>query len=657
MKLRTVVVALALTTNIIVVTVHKIDAADAQQACSPTEYEGDRVALVVGTDSYSDFHDEEIKTLINATHDATRLAAVLSNQGFKVRCVLDGNRAEVDREFSKLRTFLQTREQNPANTAKASQVLVYVAGHGYRDPYDRSDYLLLRPDPDADQIVDLSTLSGRIRQGRYSIQSLVDSFRSAPGHPVVFIFDACRAIIPIRRQNGTTTRGEATGGMTGEGLILNRVVAYSTAPGSTSVDSDPSLSATNGVYAEFLAQFIDQAGLTLSRIFNVTGFVVQAYRDDQRPEFVSKLGFILDKLWVQRQPSSDCERLNASIWNSIGSCAKPRTVGCVRQDICPAIAEFLQGGATGETRSCLQQHKQKWLKIDIPAVCTDGGNAVAQANVAPGYSVVNLEGAPPDSNRIAVAYLTGYAQAASIIGPAGKGPSPVDIRAGLDSNLSSIAGNAKERVVRKNRDALLSKNNNGTAPQTLPNPFDIAVPGAEINVRNLPSFNADAIDRFPANKDNVQIDCYTISCFDEWVGVRVQRQNSLYRGWVPIRELGMIATVGQGLGLQYDKDDISPNEETFVALRNSIGDDASKPDGFGRIQIVAYRIQANVTSALLANARLSFIKRSLIDLGLKSDDLIQTVVEVPMEIFPSVGAPVVINLGSATPRRQPAQRR
>ncbi|XCN71905.1 MAG: SUMF1/EgtB/PvdO family nonheme iron enzyme [Candidatus Electrothrix aestuarii] len=87
------------------------------QAASPY---GRFHALVIGNQNY-----EYLKSLKTPRADAEAVAEVLKKQyGFEVDLVLDGNRKEIMRAFSKLRKTMTSEKDN---------LLIYYAGHGYLD--------------------------------------------------------------------------------------------------------------------------------------------------------------------------------------------------------------------------------------------------------------------------------------------------------------------------------------------------------------------------------------------------------------------------------------------------------------------------------------------------------------------------------------------
>jgi hypothetical protein len=86
--------------------------------------------------------------LQNAVNDARKMADLLSKQGFVVRCLLNPTQMTFSDEKTRLALFLQQQKLNDPQLADGGRAVIYIAGHGYRDPESNEDYLLFRFEAD-----------------------------------------------------------------------------------------------------------------------------------------------------------------------------------------------------------------------------------------------------------------------------------------------------------------------------------------------------------------------------------------------------------------------------------------------------------------------------------------------------------------------------
>jgi hypothetical protein len=595
--------------------------------CGVPNYSGGRVALVIGSDKYGVFDDPGISDLVNGQNDARTIAAVLSGQKLIVRCLLDPTQQVVDHELTQLRQYLENLENTPAGPQPGGRVVVYVAGHGYRDPDDSRDYLLFRPETDTSKyagIVDLSTLSGRVEQGRYSIEAIVSSFNNVKSPAFLFIFDACRSVVKLRDRAGIAVRGQPAEPIPIARLVVNRAVAYSTRPGSVAADTVPLSIEHNGLYASFLGYFLDQPGIMLNRAFTVISYLVQAHNSQQIPQLVNQAAFVLDKNWVSRPASGACELLNAAIWSNVGECTPLRDPNCIRQDICPQVAEWIKNRTSSQERSeCLSMHREKWLRVDLENICGS-----ARTSIRPPYSVVPVSELT-DTIKIS---LAGYGSAAGRLNTlvASSGVPAAAVKAQLDRALSDRGDVAKIEYTNIKRPELITPPIGGRAPErAAASPFEVNLSSRSITVRNLPSASALAIGTFGQSTVTIEIDCQTVRCFGDWIGVRVRQNEQVLRGWVSVEDLRTVTTIVASLVLEYDQDRVVPREQSLGALERLARRSRGTAGTRRRIQLIGERGAARSDSgSLLANARLAFLSRALRDWGVDASDVLLTMAEV-----------------------------
>jgi hypothetical protein len=645
---------------------------ESDSACALPPYTGDKIALVAGTDDYSIYQNEKIPNLQNAVNDARKMAGLLSKQGFVVRCLLNPTQLTFGDEKTRLALFLQDQQLNDVGVADGTRAVIYIAGHGYRDPDSDEDYLLFRFEADDkkySKVVNLQTLTGRVAEGRWSVQTLTQSFNTAI-QGVMFILDACRSVVEVPSATGIPVRAGPIKRLSPELMKGNQVVAYSTQPGGVAADGVPDSPEHNGLYASILSNFINISIFSLGHVLDLTGAVVRVNKQDQVPIYSVSAGtFFLSNPWVNNEPTDICDMLNAEIWNAAGKhCAQLKEPGCIVKDICPVVKPHLEGSTAPQAKTCLAQHKNKWLHNDLIGICADtqaqkssgsqgAGNTVPSSATQVEFSVSGAKSAAYNvvataepnltSTDVTTLALSGWANKVTSLQVAAEKVSDEALfvsQNSLDQDLANFSTPAKKLVyTNKQRDFLISKSSEGKAPpQSSPSPFKIDLTGRTITLRNLPAANAAAIATFSGDTSTAEIDCYTIPCLNSWIGVRVTKGNMIFRGWVSAAELKSVTKPGIAVEIQYDGRHIAPKSDSIEAIRRAVRPDNSKPPAPGRVHIMALRSTSDSTSSFLAGARLSYLDRVIIELGISPDDVDQTVVDLPSG---STLPPAIVNLG------------
>lgn len=212
-----------------------------------------RVALVIGNGGYGD----AIGRLANPTHDAELVAQSLTEVGFSVTTLLDGDQKAMKRAISDFGKKLV--EAGPEATG-----LFYYAGHGVQ--IGGTNYLIpldAKIDSEADADMEAIDADWILKQMEYA------------GNRVnVVILDACR--------NNPLTRGlrSATNGLARMDAPKGSFIAYSTAPGEVAQDG----SNGNSPYAAALAKAIAGKATPIEEMFrNVRVDVMAATRESQVP--------------------------------------------------------------------------------------------------------------------------------------------------------------------------------------------------------------------------------------------------------------------------------------------------------------------------------------------------------------------------------------
>ena len=197
--------------------------------------ESSRIALVIGNSEY-----DEIGRLPNPIHDARLMVDTLRGFGFEV---IDRTNAD---QITMKRT-IQEFGQRLSQAGPKSIGLFYYAGHGLQ--VKGVNYLIptkahIEREADVDiEAVKADWVIAQMEEARNGVN--------------IVILDACR--------NNPLTRGfrSVVQGLAGMEAPVGTFIAYSTAPGSVSVDGQGG----NSPYTEALAQAIKQPGLRIEDVF------------------------------------------------------------------------------------------------------------------------------------------------------------------------------------------------------------------------------------------------------------------------------------------------------------------------------------------------------------------------------------------------------
>lgn len=636
-----------------------VPAAGAGAPCALPAYTGDKVALVVGTDDYSIFRHDKIPDLQNAANDARTMADLLSKQGFVVRCLLNPTQFAFRDEKNRLALYLQQRQQEDSQAADSGRAVMYIAGHGYRDPAGGQDYLLLRFEQDEQKyskVVDLTTLGGRVAQGRWSVQALTQAFNTAI-QGVLFIFDVCRSPVEIPAASGVPVRAAQIQQMAPELMRGSQIVAYSTQGGGFAADSIPDSAERNGLYASVLSNFIGLPISTLGHALDLTGTVVKANNDNQLPIYSVSAGtFFLANPWVNDELSETCDLVDTEIWNAAGKrCSQLRDRNCILKDICPVVRPHLTGTLASQAKACLARHKEKWLRNDLVGICSVAASGTAgdaslvrpASGIGEAYNVVTVGSNDISAADLTTLTLSGWAAKAGSAGFTAKKDNPVNIDfdpVSLDRTLAGFNRKKDKRIYSAmQRDNLMVKSvDSGPPPLSFPSPFNIDLAGQKITLYNLPAANSGKIATFNGDTSTAEIDCGTMPCLNDWIGVRVKEGNNTFRGWTSADALKLLAKPEFLVNVEYDGKRIAPRAASVEAIRRAVRPADAKQQLAGRVHIVAIRTATDATSSLFAAARLSYLERMLLDFGLNPDHVDQTVFDVPDG---STLPAVIINVG------------
>ncbi|MDR2951666.1 MAG: caspase family protein, partial [Treponema sp.] len=204
-------------------------------------YAQQKYALVIGNGNYT-----SLGKLRNPVNDAEDVAAVLSDLGFNVEKVLDG---DLDRMESAV-----LRLKNRLSVSKNTYGFLFYAGHGVQS--NGLNYLI----PVGASIPS----EGSLRERSMSVQWMLGEINDAGNELNVVVLDACRDNPFIWARSGS--RGLTVIG----NQPADSIVVYATSAGSVAQDG----TGRNGLFTSHLLKNLKTPGLEVTEIFRRTGFDV-----------------------------------------------------------------------------------------------------------------------------------------------------------------------------------------------------------------------------------------------------------------------------------------------------------------------------------------------------------------------------------------------
>jgi hypothetical protein len=213
--------------------------------CS-TVYAQQKFALVIGNSNYTN-----LSRLRNPVNDAEDMAAALTDLGFSVDKVLDGDQDRMENAVMRLK--------NRLSVSKNSYGFLFYAGHGVQS--NGVNYLI----PIGANIPSENFLRARA----VSVQTVLAELNDASNELNVVVLDACR-------DNPFAWGRTGNRGLT---VIANQpadsIVVYATSAGSIAQDG----TGRNGLFTSRLLNNLKTPGLEVKEIFNRTGADVIAASD------------------------------------------------------------------------------------------------------------------------------------------------------------------------------------------------------------------------------------------------------------------------------------------------------------------------------------------------------------------------------------------
>ena len=208
-----------------------------------------KYALVIGNASYTD-----LVVLKNSLNDANDMAAALSNLGFTVEKVLNGNLGQMQSAVSRLNSRLVA--------AKNSYGFIYYAGHGVQANGENFLIPIGASIPNESQLKDKAL----------SVQSILSELNKANNELNVVILDCCR-------DNPFTWRGSVRG-LSGVSGAADSIIVFAASEGMPASDGE----GRNGLFTDHLLKNLKTPSIEVSELIRRTGSDVSKASDNlQRP--------------------------------------------------------------------------------------------------------------------------------------------------------------------------------------------------------------------------------------------------------------------------------------------------------------------------------------------------------------------------------------
>jgi hypothetical protein len=553
------------------------DAAAGACLSHPHAYTGLKVALLFGVGEYSG----KLTALPNAVNDARDFAAILSKNGFSVRCVRNAKRKEALGELKHLAGYVFPQDASPAEQADDTRMIIYFAGHGFQ--LKGTDYFFFLTDKQFANEAD-------VQDAALSRREIFDEFAGLEKFEPHYIFDACRALFnftfsdnPVAVVRGAfpstdidTHNPRNVGGY---------YVIHSTTKNGVALDSSPENHITsNGV---FMARFKEQVGFPDLPLLAAVQFTA---RDLQLMGVASVpaqegAGQVFQNTLSIRRHSSQCEQTAGDIWLETSPC-KSLDKACTLKRICGSVKTADAANAT-----CLTSMLKERLGYDPVAECR--GVPVADP-------IIRTQ-VPKFASPALTATRNFTATVASL--------QSVANRDGVVAQSAPLLSGQRitpaiEQAVRA---ALLPPKDAVKASTVGAQTFHQVV-----EMRSIPSEKGRTIDLLTAGAP-VTLNCGDTACTKQWSAVTANVDKKVIRGWIASSQLV------PALELRYAGDALYPTRSDLNALRLRLK--STVPRSSLRLTAVQRKGAPD-----LAESRLVRLKGLIADLGVPEDKIERRIV-------------------------------
>ncbi len=492
-------------------------------AClAQNEYDGKRVALVVGVKQYGGSGSvTQLADLKNTLKDAEDMAAIL-RQGYRVRCVFDPNRRQFFDEIDKLAKHLQQLAKTPGGLSDNS-VVVHFSGHGFR--VNERDFIFLSGN--------FTSRDQAIRSGAIEVFRIVSMLRDLPEVNTFLVLDACRNFANMQPNLAAKPQlpdwVEAAFGTPHNyerGKFLS--IVYSTQAGSFAYDrNDDAGARDNGVFVHSLKSYFKLHGLDLEHIYRIAGMDVAMRKAKQHPDF-ALMRSPAHRPWIGK--ANRCLRSEFFAAIESAECAASADVGaCFRDNACVVVNELDEAPCTrGPLVGAFPQVNASCpVLAGVPVAQRLGITRVA-ASAATSVAELNREAILISAVRNAPRSLrTDLPLPADL-------PAPDPVAAKVKS-LERVAGGRRtvppDVFLPMRQEILEAGRAPARAPAARPRRSSLQAPSGTIELYNLPGTAAGTTGRLKPT-GVAKVDCRANYCSPDWVMVRVPTGRRSVDGWV-----------------------------------------------------------------------------------------------------------------------------
>lgn len=246
-----------------------------------------RLALIIANETYS----PAIGRLSKTHEDADNVGKALTAVGFTVDPVLDANSEQMDAAFTRFEKAIN----DAASSGDDVVAFFYASMHGAAAEVEGRDRNFLLP------VGEEITTTGQLIRKAYRVDQLIQALGSSKAKAVFIVSDACRNNMAASFNKG----GDK--GFTAEPAGPGVLVAYATAPGSTTPD--------DGLFGRTLAAQLRVAGRKASYAMLETVESVAKQRGWDNQPFLQSGGLpeTLCFNGCAAPPAADLQRQNAEL--------------------------------------------------------------------------------------------------------------------------------------------------------------------------------------------------------------------------------------------------------------------------------------------------------------------------------------------------------
>jgi hypothetical protein len=566
--------------------------------CAAPAYNGVRVALVVGNDSYSG----ALRALSNGANDARAMTAILKGS-YRVRCMLNLDRVTFNRELDAFRKHIEVTAEQHKDESVNARALLYFSGHGFS--VDGENYIVL-----SGSVTDKADLSDNHAR---LIAGIAATIGSHVNFKTSLIFDSCRNFI----QGQPNQPAFADKGFTPPVVFDGMDIVYSTGPFSFARDEFDEVNRTNtGAYAHTVRKFSAFEGLTAGQLLVSNVASDPAMRAIGQTPSAAPGGFF--DLYSWSGASSGCASTEAYIVNTIGFCqSKGNPEQCMKPEVCKSLQTMAKS---------VPVCPQTKLDVVFPnemQIC----NAVAQAaSTSVLLDVANVAGLAPDNPARANA----AAAAVAIQSQADRKRLASLWRPALSQQLSAIDN---LRVLPGNQTALRTETTRiqQGINQKIQTSQDVLASAKVVQALPSTTFNIDSVELkvVPSQisgstgrlktKGPLVANCALLPCTEDFVMAQVPTENGALKGWIEADKVVPISPTCSA-SLEYAENSFTPTTESLLSLRKAVSKDCI---GAGATAVIVAVVRPDTDDAKLVTAsqRVAFVRNSLFGSSIDPDKI------------------------------------